>query len=104
MIRPLGGILKRGAITLAVLLPFVLPAQALGETLVFVNDTKGTVVVQVATVIRGAVRRGAPTTLGPGEKMKVTVPVTNSSTSTTPASLTACSSRAPSRRPPWTAS
>jgi hypothetical protein len=74
MTRQLRGILKRGAITLAVLLPFVLPGQALAETLVFVNDTKGTLVVQVATVIRGAVRRGAPTTLGPGEKMKVTVP------------------------------
>src|SRR3954464_13134459 len=74
MTRPYRGILKSGAIVLAVALPFLLPAQALAETIAFVNDTKGTVVVQVATVIRGAVRRGTPTTLGPGEKMRVTVP------------------------------
>ena len=73
MTRQYSGILKTGAILIALALPFVLPTQALAETIVFTNDTKGTVVVQVATVIRGAVRRGTPTTLGPGEKMRVTV-------------------------------
>jgi hypothetical protein len=73
MTRQLHGILKRGAMLVALALPFVLPTQALAETIIFTNDTKATVVVQVATVIRGAVRRGTPTTLGPGEKMRVTV-------------------------------
>jgi hypothetical protein len=73
MTRQFRGILKTGAITVALALPFLLPSQALAETVVFVNDTKGTVVVQVAAVVRGAVRRGTPTTLGPGEKMSVTV-------------------------------
>ncbi|HKI37820.1 MAG TPA: hypothetical protein VKA46_38560 [Gemmataceae bacterium] len=73
MTRRLRGILKTGAMVIALALPFLLPAQALAETIVIVNDTKGTVVVQVATVIRGAVRRGAPTTLGPGEKTSITV-------------------------------
>ena len=73
MNRQLHGILKNGAILIALVLPFVLPAQAFAETLLFVNDTRGTLVVQVATVIRGAVRRGPPTTLLPGGKMKVDI-------------------------------
>jgi len=73
MNRQLRGQLKKGAILIALSLPFVLPAQALAETLVFVNDTNGTLVVQVATVIRGAVRRGLPTTLRPGKEMRVNV-------------------------------
>ncbi len=73
MFRQSHGLLKRGAMSIALLLPFVLPAQGLAEDLIFVNDTKGTVVLQVATVVRGAVRRGAPVTLGPGDKTKVSV-------------------------------
>jgi hypothetical protein len=74
MTRQQHGILKRGAILVALLVPFLLPAQALAETIVFVNDTRGTVVVQLATVMRGGVRRGAPQTLGPGEKASFVVP------------------------------
>lgn len=74
MTRQSHGILKTGAILLALTLPFVLPAQALAETIEIVNNTKGTLVVQCAAVIKGAVRRGAPTTLGPGDKMTITVP------------------------------
>jgi hypothetical protein len=72
MVRRVCGILKRGAVLLAVLLPFLLPAQALAETIEIVNNTKATLVVQCAAVVRGVVRRGAPNTLGPGEKMTVT--------------------------------
>ena len=57
---------------IALALPFVLPTQSLAEDLIFVNDTKGTLVIQVATVVRGTVRRGA-CTLGPGEKTKISV-------------------------------
>ncbi len=64
---------KQGAILIALLLPFLLPAKGFAETLLFKNDTKETLVVQVATVIRGAVRRGPPTTLLPGDKMRVNV-------------------------------
>jgi hypothetical protein len=73
MTRQSHGLLKRGAILIALALPFVLPAQGLAEDLVFVNDTKGTLVLQVATVVRGTVRRGAPITVGPGDKTKVSV-------------------------------
>ncbi len=73
MNRQSRGLLKGGAVLIALALPFVLPAQSLAEDLIFVNDTKGTLVVQVATVVRGTVRRGAPCTLGPGEKTKVAV-------------------------------
>jgi hypothetical protein len=73
MSRRWRGILKTGAIAVALALPLLLPAQALAETIVIVNDTKATVVVQVACVVRGAVRRGAPMTLGPGEKTSINV-------------------------------
>jgi hypothetical protein len=74
MTRQLNGVLKRGAIFIALALPFVLPTQGHAEDLVFVNDTKGVLVIQVATVVRGAVRRGAPVTLKPGDKTTVSVP------------------------------
>jgi hypothetical protein len=73
MTRQSRGIWKSGAILIALALPFVLPSQSLAEDLIFVNDTKGTLVIQVATVVRGTVRRGAPCTLGPGEKTKISV-------------------------------
>ena len=73
MTRRWRGNLKKGALFLALALPFLLPAQSLAETIEIVNTTKGTVVVQAATVVRGMVRRGTPTTLGPGDKMTVTV-------------------------------
>jgi len=66
-------ILKRSAIWIAVALPFLLPAAASAETLVFVNDTNQTVVVQVAAVVRGKVVRGAPCTLKAGEKVPISV-------------------------------
>jgi hypothetical protein len=66
------GILKKGAVLLVVSLPFLMPARARAETIEIVNNTKATLVVQCAAVVRGAVRRGTPTTLGPGEKMSVT--------------------------------
>jgi hypothetical protein len=74
MVRRVCGILRKGTVLLAVLLPFLLPAQALAETVEIVNNTKATLVVQCAAVVRGVVRRGAPSTLGPGEKMTVTAP------------------------------
>jgi len=66
-------ILKRSAILIAVVLPFLLPAQGLAETLVFVNDTNQKIVVQVAAVVRGKVVRGAPCTLKAGEKVPINV-------------------------------
>jgi hypothetical protein len=72
MVRRVCGIVRKGTVLLAVLVPFLLPAQALAETIEIVNNTKATLVVQCAAVVRGVVRRGAPTTLGPGEKMTVT--------------------------------
>ncbi len=72
MVRRLCGLLSRRTVLLAVLLPLLLPAQALAETIEIVNNTKATLVVQCAAVVRGVVRRGAPTTLGPGEKTTVT--------------------------------
>jgi hypothetical protein len=74
MTRRWHGILKSAALALAVSLPFVLPAQALAETLIFVNDTKATLVVQLATVVRGGARRSPPYTIGPGEKVSVALP------------------------------
>jgi hypothetical protein len=74
MIRQSHGLLQRGAVLIALALPFVLPARSAAEDLIFVNDTKGTLVLQVATVVRGAVRRGAPLTLKPGEKTTISVP------------------------------
>jgi hypothetical protein len=74
MTRRLRGILKRGAFLIALALPLVLPGQLLAETVVFCNDTKIGVVVQVATVVRGGVRRSPPYTLGPGEKVSVVLP------------------------------
>jgi hypothetical protein len=74
MTRQFHGILKRGAILLALALPFLLPAQALAETITFVNDTKGTMVVQLATAVKGGVRRGPPYTLKPGEKVSINLP------------------------------
>jgi hypothetical protein len=74
MTRQSHGLLKRGAVLIALALPFVLPTKGLAEDLVFVNNTKGTLVLQVATVVRGTVRRGAPITLGPGDKTTVSVP------------------------------
>jgi hypothetical protein len=73
MTRQLNGLLKRGAMLIALALPFVLPAKGLAEDLVFVNDTKGTLVLQVAAVVRGTVRRGAPITLKPGDKTTISV-------------------------------
>ena len=73
MTRQRHGLLMRSAILIAVALPFCLPLQALAETVVFVNDTKVAIVVQVATVIRGKVVRGAPCTLRKGEKVPITV-------------------------------
>ena len=66
--------LKRSAILIALALPFLLPVKALAETIVFVNDTNHTIVVQVATVVRGKVIRGAPCTLKAGEKVPISVP------------------------------
>lgn len=74
MIRQSHGLWKRGAILIALALPFVLPTQGLAEDLLFVNDTKATLVLQVATVVRGTVRRGAPITLVAGDKTKISVP------------------------------
>jgi hypothetical protein len=73
MTRQSHGLLNRGAVLIALALPFVLPAKGLAEDLLFVNDTKGTLVLQVAVSVRGVVRRGAPITLGPGEKTKISV-------------------------------
>jgi hypothetical protein len=73
MTRRWRGVLTKGAVLLALALPFVLPAQAFAETIELINTTKATIVVQAAAVVRGAVRRGTPTTLKPGDKMTVTV-------------------------------
>ena len=73
MTRQCNGLWKRAAMLIAVALPFVLPAKGLAEDNVFVNDTKATVVLQVATTVRGRVIRGAPITLGPGDKTVISV-------------------------------
>ena len=74
MTRRWRGLLRMGAVLLALALALVLPAQGLAETVEIVNKTNGTIVVQAAAVVKGAVRRGTPTTLGPGDKMTITVP------------------------------
>jgi hypothetical protein len=73
MTRQPRNLCKIGAILVALALPLLLPTAASAETLVFMNDTKATLVVQVATVVRGTVRRGPPYSIGPGEKARITV-------------------------------
>ncbi len=62
----------RGLLALAVLA--LVPALAAAENLTFVNDTASPVVIQLATVVRGGVRRDRPYSLYPGEKVRVSLP------------------------------
>ena len=70
MTRQQSNLLKHSAILIAMALPFVLPKSASAETLVFVNDTNQTVVVQVAAVVRGKVVRGILAPSRPARKSR----------------------------------
>lgn len=49
----------------------LLPGSAEAETITFVNDTKAILVVQLATPVRGTIRRDRPYQVLPGDKVKI---------------------------------
>jgi len=65
-----GGKLRYGVVVLAVLLLGGSATPASAETLVFRNDCKAPVVVQVVSVFRGVFRRDRPYLLHPGDITK----------------------------------
>lgn len=62
------------ALLLALAASYLAPAQAAGESITFVNDTKAPLVVQLATAVRGGIRRDRPYPVASGEKVTITLP------------------------------
>jgi hypothetical protein len=62
------------ALLLALAAPCLVPAQAAGESITFVNDTKAPLVVQLATAVRGGIRRDRPYQIAPGDKVVISLP------------------------------
>ncbi len=71
MIRPRTSIGRARAFLIALALLPLLPAAAPAETITFVNDTKAPLVVQMATAVRGGIRRDRPYPVAPGEKVRI---------------------------------
>lgn len=71
-----GGKLRCGVVVLAVLLIGGLATPASAETLVFRNECKAPVVVQVVSVFHGVFRRDRPYLLHPGDITKPGVALT----------------------------
>lgn len=62
----------RGSLGLALMLTVAAAARA--ETIIFVNETKTPVVVQVTSVVGGSVRRDRPRAVQPGDRLRLTLP------------------------------
>ena len=74
MIRRLPSIGKKGLTPLALAVLCLLPASAAAESVTFVNETNVPLVVQMATAVRGGVRRDRPHQLAPGDKVRSKLP------------------------------
>lgn len=74
MIQQLHPTGRKGTLFLALAALWLLPAGALGESIVITNATPIPLVVQMASVINGTVRRDRPYPVYPGRKVKIVLP------------------------------